>query len=488
MHYLDIIIFILYILAMLGVGYYFMKKNKDKSDYYVGGREMSSGHIGLSVVATDVGGGFSIGLGGLGFTIGLSGSWMLLTGLIGAWLSAVILIPRIYQLSANKHLFTFPQIFEHFYNKKVALIAAIISLIGYIGFTSSQLLAGAKLAAATFSDLNIQGALLLMGSIAVIYTVMGGLKAVIYTDTIQWIILMGGMIFIGIPMGFISIGGMEGIRNAINPDLLSLKNISWVTFINWMVTIIPIWFVGMTLYQRIYACRDQKTAQKAWFIAGLFEYPIMAFMGVLLGLFAKVALIQGMFVSEGYTSIASIDSEMGLPLLLKTILPFGLMGLFMSAYFSAILSTADSCLMAASGNAVSDIFGNFFRLNEKQELSFSQLATLVIGILALLIASSMENVLEIMLLSYSFMVSGLFIPVIMGVFTKKPDSLGAMLAMLGGGALTLTLTLLDVPLPYNLDPIIFGLLVALIIYFIIWLTPYHKLTPGVDLQKKDKKA
>jgi SSS family solute:Na+ symporter len=93
-----------------------------------------------------------------------------------------------------------------------------------------------------------------------------------------------------------------------------------------------------------------------------------------------------------------------------------------------------------------------------------------------------------MLLSYSFMVSGLFIPVIMGVFTKKPDTLGAMLAMLGGGALTLTLTLLDVPLPYNLDPIIFGLLVALIIYFIIWLTPYHKLTPGVDLQKKDKKA
>jgi SSS family solute:Na+ symporter len=243
----------------------------------------------------------------------------------------------------------------------------------------------------------------------------------------------------------------------------------------------------MTLYQRIYACRDRKTAQKAWFIAGLFEYPIMAFMGVLLGLFAKVALIQGMFVSEGYTSISSIDSEMGLPLLLKTILPFGLMGLFMSAYFSAILSTADSCLMAASGNAVSDIFGNFFKLNEKQELSFSQMATLVIGIIALLIASSMENVLEIMLLSYSFMVSGLFIPVIMGVFTKNPDALGAMLSMLGGGALTLTLTMLDVPLPYNLDPIIFGLLVALIIYFVVWLIPYHKLIPNVVLMKKNEK-
>ena len=73
-----------------------MKKNKSQEDYYVGSRKMSSLHIGLSVVATDVGGGFSIGLGGLGFLIGLSGSWMLFTGLVGAWISAIVLIPRIY--------------------------------------------------------------------------------------------------------------------------------------------------------------------------------------------------------------------------------------------------------------------------------------------------------------------------------------------------------------------------------------------------------
>ncbi len=92
-HFIDITIFILYMVAMLGVGFYFLKKNKSQEDYYVGGRGMSSIHIGLSVVATDVGGGFSIGLGGLGFLIGLSGSWMLFTGIIGAWISALVLIP-----------------------------------------------------------------------------------------------------------------------------------------------------------------------------------------------------------------------------------------------------------------------------------------------------------------------------------------------------------------------------------------------------------
>lgn len=474
MHFLDITIFIVYILTMLYVGYYFMKRNKDKSDYYVGSRNMTSGHIGLSVVATDVGGGFSIGLGGLGFTLGLSGSWMLLTGLIGAWISAVVLIPKIHKLSIEKKLFTFPQIFEHFYNKKVALIAAIISLIGYIGFTSSQLLAGAKLAAATFDNLTINYALILMGSIAVMYTVMGGLKAVIYTDTIQWIVLMSGLIFIGIPAGYFAIGGIEGIRDTIKPEFLTLNNISWVTFINWMVTIIPIWFVGMTLYQRIYACRDKKTAQKAWFIAGLFEYPVMAFMGVMLGMFARVALLQGLFSEAGYTTLHGLDNEMGLPLFLKTILPVGLMGLFMSAYFSAILSTADSCLMAASGNAVSDIFGRFFKLKDKQELSFSQIATLIIGVASIIIAASMENVLQIMLLSYSFMVSGLFIPVLTGVFMKDPDPNAAMFSMFGGGIITLSLSIMNIQLPYGLDPIIFGLSASVLIYFLLWSLPYER--------------
>ena len=121
-------------IAMLGVGYYFLKKNKTSEDFYVSGRNMGAWHIGLSVVATDVGGGFSIGLGGLGFVMGLSGSWMLFTGLIGAWLSAAFLIPKVSKVGREKKFFTFPQMFEHFFNAKVAFVAGIISAIGYIGF------------------------------------------------------------------------------------------------------------------------------------------------------------------------------------------------------------------------------------------------------------------------------------------------------------------------------------------------------------------
>lgn len=469
MHPVDLGIFIGYMLVLIGVGFYFLGKNKSTEDYFVSNRNMKSWHIGLSVVATDVGGGFSIGLGGLGFVMGLSGSWMLFTGLIGAWLSAVLLIPKIYTLGAVKKLTTFPQLFSHFYSSKAALVAGIISAIGYLGFTSSQVLAGAKLAAASFVGLDIQTALIIMGVVTIAYTVLGGMSAVIYTDTIQWIVLMAGLIFVGIPVSYFAIGGWEEISKTIHPEFLSLNNVSWQTLVNWAVTIIPIWFVGMTLYQRIYASRSEKEAKKAWFIAGLFEWPIMAFMGVVLGLFGRVAADQGMFADLGYASISAMDPELGLPLLLRQVLPVGLMGVMMAAYFSAILSTADSCLMAASGNVLTDILQKFFpRLNgHSKELRITQWLTLLLGIIALIIASRMENVLELMLYSYAFMVSGLFVPLIAAVFFNQKNPVAAIAAMLGGGFTTVFLTSMKINLPFGLDANIFGITCSFILFVLV---------------------
>lgn len=469
---IDLIIFVVYLVFMLGVGFYFLRKNTSKDDYYVGGRNMSAGHIGLSVVATDVGGGFSIGLGGLGFLMGLSGSWMLFTGLLGAWISTVLLIPRVYPLARKYNFLTFPQSLAFHYNGRVALIAGIISLIGYVGFTSSQILAGAKLAAATFPSITIGDAVLIMGVIAVVYTVIGGIKAVIYTDTIQWIILMVGLIFIGIPMGYYAIGGWEAIRETVPDHFLSLTNLSFVQFFNWFITIVPIWFVGMTLYQRIYACRDEATAKKAWIIAGIFEWPIMAFMGIALGLFARIAFEQGMFTELGFAPGSDIDAEIGLPLLLSNILPAGLMGLMMSAYFSAIMSTADSCLMAASGNFTTDVLGYFRKDGKTDSIRLSQWVTLVIGALAILLATHMQNVLELMLYSYAFMVSGLLVPVLGMLLLKHPSPVAALWAMVTGGAITLVLIAFEPTLPGGLDPNFFGITASFAVFGTIqWLLP-----------------
>lgn len=467
---LDIAIFTVYILFVFLVGLYFYRKNKTSDDYYVAGRNVSSWHIGLSVVATDVGGGFSIGLGGLGFTMGLSGSWLLFTGLIGAWMAAVLLIPKVFQLPGIRKLTTLPQIFEFFYGKRVAILAGIITTIGYLGFTSSQIIAGAKLAAGTFIELSFTHAVLVMGIVAIGYTILGGLKAVIYTDTIQWIILMAGLLFAGIPFAYQAIGGWEAISDVASISQLSLTNVTWKQLLNWAITIIPIWFVGMTLYQRIFASRGEKQAKKAWFIAGLFEWPIMAFLGVILGLFAKVAFEQGIFEVVGFSAGSSMDPELGLPVLLRTVLPHGLMGLVLAAYFSAVMSTADSCLMACSGSFLTDILR--FRTEDgemsSKSLKASQLATLVLGIISLVIALSLENVLEAMLFSYAFMVSGLFVPIVGAFYWKKSNKTGAFIAMIGGGIVTTSMTLLEINW-FGLDPNLYGILTALIAFVAIGL-------------------
>ena len=463
----DILIFILYMVAVLGVGVYYFRKNNSHEDYYIAGRSIGSWHNGLSVVATDVGGGFSIGLGGLGFVMGLSGSWLLFTGLIGAWIASAWLIPKVYSMPAFKSMTTLPQIFESFYGKHVAIVAGVITTVSYLGFTSSQIVAGAKLASGTFPEISFTNAVLIMGVVAVGYTIMGGLKAVIYTDTFQWIILLSGLLFIAVPFSYSAVGGLSAIKESIEPQLLTLTNVSWTQLINWAVTIIPIWFVGMTLYQRIFASRSEKEARKAWIIAGLFEWPVMAFLGVTLGLMARVAFEQNMFADFGYAAGAAIDPEIGLPVLLRTILPAGFMGLVLASYFSAVMSTADSCLMACSGSFLTDVLRvkpNGAEMN-LSEVRSSQLATLGLGVASLVIALFLQNVLNAMLFSYAFMVSGLLVPILFGLFGKRANPVAAIGAMVSGGTLTTFLSIFEIT-PFGLDPNFYGLLIALFVFLV----------------------
>jgi SSS family solute:Na+ symporter len=151
------------------------------------------------------------------------------------------------------------------------------------------------------------------------------------------------------------------------------------------------------------------------------------------------------------------------------VLPVGLMGLMMSAYFSAILSTADSCLMACSGNLMSDIIGRLRTLDvgSRRFLRMSQLATLALGIFALLLASSMTNVLDLMLYSYAFMVSGLLVPIIGALFWPRSSAAGALTAMVLGGATTVILELLPVDLPLGLDGNVFGIAVSAVAFVVV---------------------
>jgi SSS family solute:Na+ symporter len=209
----------------------------------------------------------------------------------------------------------------------------------------------------------------------------------------------------------------------------------------------------MTLYQRIYACSTVKEAKRSFYIAGLLEYPLMAFLGVILGMFARIAF-------------PTVEAEMGMPMLLRDVLPIGVTGVVLAAYFSAIMSTADSCLIASSGNFVNDIVERYWMNNASpiRIIRVSQIITLIVGSLALFIASAFTTVLEIILHAYSFMVAGLFIPTLAAYFSRYKSASAAMLSMLGGGTMTLYLIFSKETLPFGLDASIYGILLSAVLY------------------------
>jgi SSS family solute:Na+ symporter len=124
--------------------------------------------------------------------------------------------------------------------------------------------------------------------------------------------------------------------------------------------------------------------------------------------------------------------------------------------------------MASSGNLQTDILGRFFsRKTDNYNLKGSQLITLLIGAFAILIAFSMTQVLDLMLTAYAFMVSGLLIPVIMGLFSKNPSASAALASMIIGGSTTVILILTETEIPFKLDENIIGLSASLITYLLI---------------------
>lgn len=440
---LDIAVAALFLAGMLGAGLWVGRRQEARS-FFVGNRKMGSAHLGLSIAATDVGGGFSIGLAGLGFTMGLSASWLLFTGLVGAWLAAILVVPRVKRIAEGQDFQSYADFLRARCGEGPARIAAIVSTIGYTAFVGAQVLAGAKLASAGF-DLPLNLTVAVLAVVVVVYTSAGGLEAVVYTDTIQWAVVVIGLL-IALPLAVDHIGGMDALAASLPASHLSLTAVGVQDIVVWTVSIVPIWFVAMTLYQRIYAARDVSTAKRAFFIAGLFEYPVIAFLGAGLGLCGRAL----------FPDLDPLRAEESVPLLLREVLPSGVAGLVLSAYFAAILSTADSCLLAASGHVTVDFFARARpNSSDASRLRVARIASVVLGTLSISVALALPSVLDAMLLAYGLMVSGLFAVSAAALRRKIPPRI-AMTSMLTGGGTYGALSALPYLAPWR-EPILVAL-------------------------------
>ena len=208
LHLLDYAAMAVYFAILVWIGVRVAREEKDgdaSESFLAADRDMNLVQSTSSTAATDLGGGFSIAMGGLGFTIGIAGSWLIAVSALSILMVSFLMVPKVKRWSDRVSGLTTGDMFEARFDRRTGTLAAIVVGIAWFTFVGGQIIAGGKLLQVTL-DMDLTFAVVLAGGIILAYTALGGLKAVIYTDVFQMFVLMIGILFIAVPIGLWQVG------------------------------------------------------------------------------------------------------------------------------------------------------------------------------------------------------------------------------------------------------------------------------------------
>lgn len=432
LHLLDYTAMAIYFAILVWIGIRVAREDKGdgaSESFLAADRNMNLVQSTSSTAATDLGGGFSIAMGGLGFTIGIAGSWLIAVSALSILMVSFLMVPKVKRWSDKVSGLTTGDMFEARFDRRTGTLAAIVVGIAWFTFVGGQIIAGGKLLQVTL-DMDLTFAVMLAGGIILAYTALGGLKAVIYTDVFQMFVLMIGILFIAVPIGLWQVGGIGALVEHFeaSPETASLVDwgaVTWLQLTNWFFAIFPVWFISIAAMQRIVAARDEQTARRAFFLTGVpIEWPLFAVGSTLIGLIARMLIPE------------LEDPELATPMIIMELLPAGIAGVVIAAYIAAVMSSADSCLIGPVAIFTNDIYKKRLRpaASDADLVRVARMATLVLGVLAIGTAYLIPNVLDLILYAYTFGAAGIFFPMLGLLFWRRTTAAGAFWSMLLGGS------------------------------------------------------
>ena len=433
---LDWIVLGVYFLALILVAVWVaLQKNKNTEDYFLAGRNVGWFVIGASIFASNIGSEHVVGLAGTGFESGTPmahyelHAWIVL--LLG-WL----FLPFYIRSGA----FTMPEFLEKRFDAKSRWFLSVFSLIAYVlTKVSVTIYAGGIVVS------ELLGIPFWYGAIGVvvftgIYTVIGGMKAVIYTETLQALVLILGSIIITY-LGLQEVGGWSELRSTVitaSPDHFNMwrpmndPDFPW-TGLLFGGTIVGIWYwcTDQYIVQRTLAANNIKIGRRgAIFGAYLKLLPIFIFL--IPGIIAYALSIQ----NEGVFSIE--DADRAFPMLVKTLLPVGLKGLVAGGLMAALMSSLASVFNSCSTIFTIDIYKKLKpNESEKKLLNVGKLATAVIVILGIIWIPIMEKIGGGVMYQYLQNVQSYIAPpvaavFILGILWKRVNSKAAITTLMAG--------------------------------------------------------
>lgn len=431
-NFISLSIIVLFIGFIILVGVIASKKAKDSDGYLTANR--NNGYILIvgTLFATFWGGGTVLGGSGAAFNDGVIG---VIEDPFAAGL-ALILVGVFFVKSLRKlNLTSVGELYSKRFNKNVSYGASALMIPTYVIWTAVQLLAIGKIANTLFG-VNFMLTFLLGSVVVVLYTVLGGLLAVVWTDAIQMIIIFVGLIII-VVVGVNVVGGLDVLSSNTPTEYWNFfpsegNGVSWIAYV-------AMW-VGMALgnipspdiAQRAFIAKDAKTAQKGMITAGLLYWTV-GFIPIIIALIGITMINQGLLSPEMISSISE-DSELLVPLLAKELLgPIGL-GIFAGSLIAAVLSSASTSLFATAVLMSNDIYKPLFMKEENDKLLVyvTRISVVIVGLLAVLIGLVSNNLYDLTIFAFTLLFGILFFPFIFALKSKWINSYGAFSGMIVG--------------------------------------------------------
>ncbi|CDC72018.1 MULTISPECIES: sodium/proline symporter [environmental samples] len=438
-----------YLIAMLGVGVWFAKKNNSVDDFYLGGRKLGPFVTAMSAEASDMSSWLLMGLPGVAYISGLAeASWTAIGLAVGTYLNWLIVARRIRRYSNHLDAITVPQFFSKRWGDDrnlLSAIAAVVIIIFFIPYLASGFSACGKLFASLFGTSYVT-AMLISAAVIVIYTVMGGFLAASFTDLIQSIIMTVALIVV-LSFGVAQAGGLDAVMDNARSlaGYLSLTHIHDATtggsspYSLLTICSLLAWglgYFGMPhILLRFMAIEEEKKLALSRRVATIWvviSMGVAIFIGVVGNGMTKAGAMEQLADSETIiVQIASLISHYGIFAALVA-------GVILAGILAATMSTADSQMLAASSSVSQNLLVEFFHLKiaGRKSVIVARSTMVVIALVAAFLARD-PNSSVFRVVSFAWAGFGAaFGPVVLfALFWKRSNKWGALAGMVVGGAM-----------------------------------------------------
>ena len=397
---MDIFAFVLYFVAMLGIGifFFFKSKNVTEKDYFLGGRAMGPWVTAMSAQASDMSAWLLMGLPGSILAFGFGQAWIGIGLAIGTAANWILVAKRLRKFSrAAGDSITLPQYLSNRFASKshtVSVICAVVFLVCFTIYVASAFVAGADVFTTLVPKLARADAMLIFAAIVVIYTFLGGFNAVCWTDFFQGLLMLAALLIVPIVVGFtrdLDPAALATVYTGPNGEefkfVANFFNASWqevLSGLGWGLGYfgMPHIIVRFMAIEKPSMVKKSATVAIIWVVLSLAATIVIAYFGRMF-VYSNGIDLSKVLLSEGKQSLIFVE-------LARDVFPAFIAGLLLAAIIAASMSTADSQLLVAASSFSSDLYKPIVRKNasNKEMLWVSRIIVLVIAVVAFFIASS----------------------------------------------------------------------------------------------------